>query len=173
MEKVVYILGARFSAPLGLPVVSNFLQKSKDLYFANPDRYKHFKEVFDTIRSMHVAKSYYETNLFNIEEILSILEMSEQLGNENERKSFVEYIVDVIEACTPQPLEFKGLPGNWSDYLFGESSNNSGYGYFVGSLLNLYFSKNGLEFKRSPKQSAGYSVITLNYDLYLRTTFST
>ena len=31
-EKVVYILGAGFSAQFGLPVMSNFLEKSKDMY---------------------------------------------------------------------------------------------------------------------------------------------
>jgi len=36
LEKVVYLLGAGFSAPLGLPVMSNFLEKSKDIYFADP-----------------------------------------------------------------------------------------------------------------------------------------
>ncbi|WP_175406349.1 hypothetical protein [Bacillus sp. FJAT-27264] len=29
MEKVVYILGAGFSAPLGIPVMSNFIMKAK------------------------------------------------------------------------------------------------------------------------------------------------
>jgi len=32
MDKVVYFLGAGFSAPLGLPVTSNFIVKSKDMY---------------------------------------------------------------------------------------------------------------------------------------------
>lgn len=41
-EKVVYILGAGFSAPLGLPVMSNFLVKSKDLYFSDTEKYKRF-----------------------------------------------------------------------------------------------------------------------------------
>ena len=29
MEKVVYLLGAGFSAPLGIPVMGNFLTRSK------------------------------------------------------------------------------------------------------------------------------------------------
>jgi hypothetical protein len=31
VEKVVYLLGAGFSAPLGLPVMSNFLIKAKQV----------------------------------------------------------------------------------------------------------------------------------------------
>jgi len=32
MERVVYILGAGFSAPLGLPVMNDLMIKAKDLY---------------------------------------------------------------------------------------------------------------------------------------------
>lgn len=42
-DKVVYLFGAGFSAPLGLPVMSNFLMKSKDLYVSDPERYRTFK----------------------------------------------------------------------------------------------------------------------------------
>jgi len=62
MEKVVYLLGAGFSAPLGIPVMSNFLMKSKDVYFANPERFKHFSDVFDMINAMSVSKNYYHTD---------------------------------------------------------------------------------------------------------------
>ena len=55
IDKVVYVLGAGFSAPLGIPVMSNFLVKSKDMYFASPERFSHFQKVFDRIRSTHVA----------------------------------------------------------------------------------------------------------------------
>ena len=44
-DKIVYLLGAGFSAPLGLPLVSNFISKSKDLYFEQPGKYSHFLEV--------------------------------------------------------------------------------------------------------------------------------
>ena len=80
MERVVYLLGAGFSAPLGLPVMSNFLMKSKDMYSEDPDRYSHFKKVFDRIREMSVCKNYYKADLFNIEEVLSILEISGSSG---------------------------------------------------------------------------------------------
>lgn len=32
VENVVYILGAGFPAQFGLPIMSNFLEKSKDMY---------------------------------------------------------------------------------------------------------------------------------------------
>jgi hypothetical protein len=58
MERVVYLLGAGFSAPLGIPVMSNFLTRSKDLYFTDPARFDHFKEVFDTINELSVIKTF-------------------------------------------------------------------------------------------------------------------
>ena len=101
MDHVVYFLGAGFSAPLGLPVMRDFLVKSKDMFAQDPSRYKHFAKVFELIREMNVAKSYYETDLFNIEEILSILEMRDQLGGKR-AKRFIKYIADVIEHYTPE-----------------------------------------------------------------------
>jgi len=50
MENVFYILGAGFSAPLSLPVMSNFLMKSKDMYFSDPERLQHFQEIFNIIK---------------------------------------------------------------------------------------------------------------------------
>ena len=55
MEKVCYILGAGFSAPLGLPVMTNFLARAKDLYAQEPERFEYFQDVFDLIKDMHVS----------------------------------------------------------------------------------------------------------------------
>lgn len=79
MERVVYLLGAGFSAPLGIPVMSNFLIKSRDLYRLDQTRYAHFKEVFDTISELSVIETFYSADLLNIEEILSVLEIREYL----------------------------------------------------------------------------------------------
>src|SRR6185369_13710360 len=119
MERIVYLLGAGFSAPLGLPVMSNFFTNSKDMYFKNPSNYPHFQGVFDTIQEMSVIKNYYSTDLFNIEEILSILEMGEYLQGNQLKGDFLKYIVDVINYYTPklQPHPPGGLPGNWYDFL--------------------------------------------------------
>jgi hypothetical protein len=101
MERIVYLLGAGFSAPLGLPVMSTFLFKSKDMFAVDPVKYGHFKDVFDTIAKIGVAKSYYETNIFNIEDVLSILEMTDHLEGQTLREEFIHYIVDVIKYYTP------------------------------------------------------------------------
>jgi hypothetical protein len=175
MEQVVYLLGAGFAAPLGIPVVRNFLERSKDLYFQDPDRYAHFKKVFDMIKELSVCKNYYTIDLFNIEDILSLLEMRSSLANEDEtRKSFVQYIADVVRAYTPSnPGPTEGQ--HWSRTIFGPGLWNH-YGVFVATIFNRAFKRvlgrkgpNSIEYDPvDPEpQPTEYAVITLNYDLVL------
>lgn len=169
-ERVVYLLGAGFSAPLGLPLTSNFLEKSKDLYFREPIRYKHFARVLETIAEMSVVKNYYRTDLHNIEEILSILDMKQSLRGQRLRKEFLTYISDVIAAFTPvlraQPT---GWPANWHEGVFGSAGvPGRNYGYFVASLLHTRVEAGErivpLSVTRHSGGKAVYSVVTLNYD---------
>lgn len=178
MDKVTYILGAGFSAPLGLPVMSNFLIKSKDLYFQDPEKYKHFKTVFDTIRELSISKNYYDTNLFNIEEILSILEMGSFLEGKKLKKDFINYILDTINCYTPEikPVG-EYTPGNWYDFVFSGGEPHKLMGYFIGSLFGVSFEMgegkiNGVHGRRvltkiGSNAGVGYSVLSLNYDMVL------
>ncbi|KAB2968019.1 MAG: hypothetical protein F9K18_03465 [Thermoanaerobaculia bacterium] len=174
MERIAYFLGAGFSAPLGLPLTSNFLEKSKDLYFSDPSKYDHFKLVLETIAEMSVVKNYYATDLHNIEEILSILEMRQSLGGRKRlRKAFLRYIADVVNHYTPVFQAKKtGWPANWHGGVFSATGRPSQFfGYFVASLLGaqLEASQNitPIQLGRAAKSEATYSVITLNYDLVL------
>lgn len=165
MDKVVYFLGAGFSAPLGLPVMSNFLIKSKDMYSSEPQRFAHFSDVFEMIKEMSVSKNYFEADLFNIEEILSILEMRQQLQGAVLQQSFVKYLIDVVEHFTPHVRARPDLPANWHRYVFASPLEHA-YGYFIASLLNLSLGTTGRELKamKSASPSASYSIVTLNYD---------
>src|SRR5260370_24320353 len=178
MDKVVYLLGAGFSAPLGLPVVSNFRVKSYELFTRDPTKFAHFQEVFDRINDLSKIKNFYDANLYNIEEILSVLEMEHHLEGKRLPESFIKYIVDVINHYTPkiEPHQPGRLPGNWQGHLFGTDSLWALYGMFVGSLLDLNFSRRGFQLdgyyrdiivgtNHSPR--APYSLITLNYDMIL------
>lgn len=175
MERVVYLLGAGFSAPLGLPLTSNFLEKSRDLYFSDPSKYSHFAKVLETIAEMSVVKNFYSTDLHNIEEILSILEMRRSLGGRRGiRTAFLRYISDVIRFYTPvlapQPT---GWPSNWHEGIFSGTGRPSQYfGYFAASLLGAMLVAdrqiNPLALHRlPPPHTVRYSVVTLNYDLVL------
>lgn len=174
MERVVYFLGAGFSAPLGYPVMSNFLEISKDIYFKEPIKFNAFQKVFDDIANMSVGKNYYESNLFDIEEILSILEMKGTLESKFTSKLFKKYILDVINHFTPIIEKPKTLPGNWYDFAFGKNIHNL-YGYFIGNILNIGLSHQNLHPKpdhidnfniiKLQSTEYNYSLITLNYDL--------
>jgi hypothetical protein len=56
MTKVVYLVGAGFSAPLGLPVMRDFVVKSKDMLASHPKEFGHFENIFALIKDMNAAK---------------------------------------------------------------------------------------------------------------------
>jgi hypothetical protein len=172
MTKIVYLVGAGFSAPLGLPVMRDFVMKSKDMLASHPKEFGHFEKTFALIKDMNAAKSYYSADLFNIEEILSILEMSERVGGRS-TKRFIKYIVDVIHFYTPPPPETDPprLPGNWYEYPITKNVEWIPYFFFASSVLSLRLrqdlSMSNRRFHADPalKVDAAYSVVTLNYDL--------
>jgi len=170
MELVVYVLGAGFSAPLGLPVMGNFLTKSKDLFAQDPERYAHFKDLFAEFDRLAKVKNFFKTDLFNIEEILSLLEMLEDLGGSALERSFEAYLCDVVEALTPVPQAYPGnLPENWHGFLFRGPEPLPYYGYFVLSLFNMRVTRprDTLQFSVSDTANRRYAVVSLNYDAVL------
>ena len=189
MEKIVYFLGAGFSAPLGIPVMRDFLIRAKDLYFRDKEKYAHFVDVLQTIDRMHKAKTYFQTDLLNIEEILSILDMEDHVSGTDRASTFSKFIEDVIRAYTPEspvPDLQKHPIGNNYFYvnkacprmLFGHEEWCK-YGPFVCNLLRQQlriepFSSphgDGSTLLRSldADNANHYSVITLNYDLVFET----
>lgn len=169
-DSVVYLFGAGFSAPLGLPLMSDFLVKSKDMFAESPSQYEHFSGVFEAISRMSVIKNYLHADLSNIEEILSILEIDSFLGGERLSEEFRRYLCDVIEYYTPD-IERKGsLPGNWHRFAFGQNTPWTGYGYFFANLFNIEVRSGagdfptGLAARPDPGATARYAIVTLNYD---------
>ncbi len=193
MDKVVYILGAGFSAPLGLPVMSNFIGKAKDLYFSDTTKYEHFDDVFRRIEhDLAYIGLFYNVNLGNIEEVLSILEMQRQVDTSVDRikavQLFQNFIKDVIESHTPEipkpqlnrmlgdPTVYNNLDPI-TDILSLFDKDISGYIAFVLGLFNnliqaekLANDSIALECKELSVPKGNYSVITLNYDLVLEKT---
>jgi hypothetical protein len=169
-ETVLYILGAGFSAPLGLPLMSTFIMRSKDLYAQDSQKYASFKSVFDGLDEMARVKNVFSADLSNIEEVLSILEMDASLSGERTRKTFLSFISGVIEGFTPpiRPRE-RRMPSNWNDHLFG-GGRWQWYGNFVANLFGLAVTRDSAHDSftvvQEPRDSR-YHVITLNYDLVL------
>jgi hypothetical protein len=105
MQKIVYLLGAGFSKPLGLPVMSDFIDMAKDLYSRDTQKYNHFSHVFRFIHDeLAWVKTVYSADLNNIEEVLSILEMLYILDQIREKEviEYKKFLIDVIDYYTPQ-----------------------------------------------------------------------
>jgi hypothetical protein len=180
MEKVVYLLGAGFSAPLNLPLMSDFVQKARDMYTQDKDRFRHFKPILDRMDGTAKSERYFYSDSFNIEDLLSILEMGAYLGKGLTKQSVVRFIREVIEHHTPSwpDLRIEVLPPDWRTAIFGPEEKWQLYGYFVASLHNVVLTEenkqdpSGLPIHRficekQSNPSMRYDVITLNYDLVL------
>ncbi|HUJ11279.1 MAG TPA: hypothetical protein VL171_14775 [Verrucomicrobiae bacterium] len=141
MKNVLYILGAGFSAPLGLPLMNDFMSKSKDMFVLDPKKYAYFEDVYKQVDRLSRSKLYMRCNLHNIEDILSILEMESYIAGDKLAKEFSNFIADVVRHHTPEIKPYPGrLPGNWYTFLFGYDTNQFRYGAFISSLASLRFS---------------------------------
>ena len=120
-EKVVYVFGAGFSAPLGLPVMSNFIEKSKDMYFSDETKYIGFDKIFRYFAQLSNLKSYYESDLLNIEEVLSIIETIQITESLDIREELINYIKRVINQYMPKFSKLSFKDKNWNEQLFSQS----------------------------------------------------
>jgi hypothetical protein len=187
MANIVYFLGAGFSAPLGLPLMSNFVDLSKDMFFRDQEKFPNIKKIMEMINDYSRIKHYVRSDLFNIEEMLSVLEMADTISGGSHAKEFAEYIKDVIKYYTPQipaPLLSNYGNGGWGpkgterDYgrsLFGSDADLiAKYAYFISSLAGLHMrcykpssGSQRIELCK-PDSKHTYSVITTNYDMLIQ-----
>jgi len=177
MKNVVYFIGAGFSVPAGLPVISNFLFLSRDQYFSDPHKYSYFKVVFEYIDSLSKAKNFINVDLFNVEEVFSIADTHELLGK-GLRKDLQQFIKDVILFYSPKflPHDADFRPsGNSFEILLGSNQVTRQYVSFIASLLNLVFVGKKDENEETYQYSdfvaekeqptdTDYKIVTLNYD---------
>ena len=139
MEKVTYLLGAGFSAPLGLPLMSNFLPKAKDMYFGEQgQRYKYFKTVLNGIERMAKVNQLLDLNLHNIEDVLSLLEMERFVRPGVKYEVYRQFITDVISFYTPKPVlpsepPLSSRSTDWLNILLAQGN----YRAYLIWLLNL------------------------------------
>jgi len=100
-ERVAYVLGAGFSAYAGVPVMNNFYFKAQDMRYGEPAKYAHFDRLFGQVARLSAGKNYFSSDLFNIEEVMSILDMESYVGELNLRDEIRQIIKDVILYYTP------------------------------------------------------------------------
>lgn len=175
-ERIVYLLGAGFSAPLGLPLVSNFLDKARDQFAAEPEAFAHFKKIFRQIDDVARVRKAYKAKLHDIEEILSLLEMRQEMGAGGGKKAFEKFVCDVIRYHTPTPKPSGALDyDTWHNMLVPEQPGHWDYARFVYSLLRVrvHLTAQGHQHSELRKMLTAslddpgpisYGVVTLNYD---------
>lgn len=182
MKRVVYVLGAGFSAPLGIPTIGQFLQKAKDLLQERPSDFAYFKDIFRTIQTLQVANNFYATNTDNIEDLLTLLDFRSAISDKsdptqvNDEMQVKTFISDVI-TNSMKPMQVDKASQRWDSLLFWERPWTD-YGPFVSALLGYEFARSGNTPTQVPqrsdykcsvvsKPSVSYSVISLNYDRVL------
>ena len=146
-QNILYILGAGFSAPLGIPVMSNFWTKAKDMYDTDRDKYGYFQRIFDKCDIMHKIKTHIHSDLTNIEEILSILEMENIVSEKStQREDYHKFLADVFQNYTPAKRSSKSVLTDYDirdndqqfvEHIFGRATHDICFGRFFANLLNL------------------------------------
>ena len=63
IQRVTYVLGAGFAAPLGLPVMASFPANADDLHFEDQERHAGVDEVSRRIHQCWAAEKCFETDL--------------------------------------------------------------------------------------------------------------
>lgn len=171
MARVVYFLGAGFSQPLGVPTIGEFLIKAKDQLEHAPTKYSYFQPLLARLDSLHKAGTFFESDVTNIEEILSLLEADAFVNEPDLKQQFKRLICDVVRYYTPRIVSVPTSPGNWQPLVFGSPIEKwNPYGYFTLALLNLQLgihSSGGIVVMDENGPASSYAVVTTNYDLVL------
>jgi hypothetical protein len=160
-QNIVFFIGAGFSAPFGLPIMSNFINKARDLYFSDTSKYSDIGNTLELIEKYSVVKNYMHIDLHNIEDLLSISYMESLLKNTELMKHINDFIKIVIESYTDGVTN--GVV-NFTQYI---SNLNVQMG--TRSFRTVADKGEIREFVPSGRlfDNSRFSVITLNYDLLI------
>ena len=158
MSKTVFILGAGASCEYGLPLISNFLDKSKELNDRTEasEYKKSYKVVNQAIANLQNVNSKSFINIYNIEEVFSAFEMG-RLINKLPGTSSKEEIEQIV--ASTKRLIYETLDKNTVLMIPSRSDPpDACIGY-----------KRLVEFidKQNRENINACSVITFNYDLLL------
>lgn len=160
MDKKTYILGAGFSRYAGLPLMNDFYFKSKDIYpnLVEDDK-KSFDKVFEYFDDFSKVKHIMNADFYNIEELLSIIEMDAFIHNETDIKDhYLNYLKTVIENLTPKEPESRRIHLD-KTYIYSK---------FLCLVYNIDFVTDkdfGEQYYKQNNFDNG--IISLNYDLLL------
>jgi hypothetical protein len=180
INKVVYILGAGFSRPLGIPIMDEFLDKARNLIEEDAVKFSDLKVVLDNLSRFERANSrYVSLNVRNLEQVLSYLEVEALFSNEGNplltRAQFRKFLAKVIDESTPRweqkGRDAKALMSDILTYREPAIISLDDYARFFFALMNLCSINKESIVELTEKSSdkfqpkTQYSIITLNYDL--------
>ena len=107
-DKNVYILGAGFSKELGLPLQDDFILIAREVYFRDPNRYKHFEKVFRYQDELSRMRKYLNYPLWNLEQLFNLVEMDCFYSGRDDvleiKNDFIKLINDTLTELTPNPF---------------------------------------------------------------------
>src|SRR5713101_1902428 len=177
-KHVVYVLGAGFSAPLTIPTIATFLDRAKTLQEGDSQTFAYFDKIFETIKVLERAHNFYRTDRNSIEDLLTMLDLKDELAGSNQSQVFKKFICDVVTSYTPK-IGMNANAQRWYDLFFG-SEPWASYGVFVSALLGYEFALTVAPIQNAPPSLSSYacqvadagvrySVISLNYDMVLET----
>jgi NAD-dependent SIR2 family protein deacetylase len=158
MSNTVFILGAGASCEYGLPLISNFLEKSRELYNrTKADVYKdNYERVIQTIGNLQNVNSKSFINIYNIEEVLSAFEMG-RIINKLPGISKKEEIEHIVEST--KRLIYETLDKSTELKIASRSELPDAFSSHQ-RLINFIDRKN-------KENIDACSIITFNYDLLL------
>jgi SIR2-like domain len=162
-QNVVFFVGAGFSAPFGLPVMANFIDKARDLYFSDTVKHKDIGETLKLINEFSNVKNSLNIDLHNIEDLLSIAYMDLLVStNTKSIAQISKFIKDVIEAYTPNGFsaELEGFINLLANVKLTQGNEADRFGH-----RKMVYSGKMLE-------HTDFSIISLNYDLIIENALS-
>ena len=170
VRKTVYILGAGFSAPTGIPTMADFISKAKDI---DDDG---IKELLKKIRVFSAIKNYCKSDLHNLEEVFSILAADDLISGSKNAELMKSFIEKTVEFYTPkidltiyENLHSSEYEHNWINHIINGKYEK--IFHFLSRVMLLKFKKEGKEQKCLKIEKMDWKehndIITFNYDKLL------
>jgi hypothetical protein len=157
-DKNVYLLGAGFSKEVGLPLQDDFLLVAKEVFFKNPDIYRHFEKVFEYQDKLTKMKKYLNYPLLNLEHLFNLIEMDVFYSDNDEKRNikndFIKLICDVLIDRTPNPFSHDST---------GNLEMNNSYQHYL-PFIDLFIKQHRNDGRLILN---GDTIISFNYDLIL------
>ncbi len=166
MKTNVFILGAGFSAGIGVPVMSNFIQKAREYYFKeledpknkeDEENKKKFNKVENYIANISCVRNYLDVDLHNIENLYSLIDIENKIGIQSHEllKAIKYYIWKTIEYFTPGPHDNKCNIKQYVDFvkhINDVSQNNNIKNIVITFNYDLVFEYTIIQFRKSYKE---------------------